>query len=85
MRQSTIAKIEAAQRPVRVNEAVLLAAILHTDLAGLWLIRPGGTSGTTWPPRGRQSASCWGSSSRRRSSSRNTARRSQCGTCSQRG
>ena len=35
MRQSTIAKIEAAQRPVRVNEAVTLAAILRVSLADL--------------------------------------------------
>ena len=35
MRQSTIAKIEAAQRPVRVNEAVLLAAIFRVPLAEL--------------------------------------------------
>lgn len=35
MRQSTIAKIEANQRPVYVNEAVMLAAILGTDLADL--------------------------------------------------
>jgi transcriptional regulator with XRE-family HTH domain len=40
MRQSTIAKIEAGQRPVRVNEAVMLAAILHCDLAAL-LTDPG--------------------------------------------
>lgn len=35
MRQSTVAKIEAAQRPVRVNEAVALAAVLHADLPAL--------------------------------------------------
>jgi len=35
MRQSTIAKIEAGLRPVRVNEAVMLAAVLRTSLAGL--------------------------------------------------
>lgn len=35
MRQSTIAKIEGAQRPVRVSEAVALAAVLHADLADL--------------------------------------------------
>ena len=40
MRQSTIAKIEAGQRPVRVNEAVMLAGILHTSLADL-LTEPG--------------------------------------------
>ena len=35
MQQSTIAKIEAAQRPVRVNEAAALAVVLHADLADL--------------------------------------------------
>ncbi len=35
MRQSTIAKIEAGQRPVRVNEAAMLAGILHTSVAEL--------------------------------------------------
>lgn len=35
MRQSTIAKIEAAQRPVRVNEAAALAVVLHAGLADL--------------------------------------------------
>jgi transcriptional regulator with XRE-family HTH domain len=40
MHQTTIAKIEAGQRPVRVNEAVLLAGILHATLADL-LTAPG--------------------------------------------
>lgn len=40
MRQSTIAKIEAAQRPVRVNEAVMLAAILRATVDDL-LSEPG--------------------------------------------
>src|SRR5690242_1263728 len=35
MRQSTITKIEKGLRPVRVNEATALAAVLHTDLADL--------------------------------------------------
>src|SRR5579859_7645640 len=40
MRQSTIAKIEGGQRPVRVNEAVMLAAVLRVPLADL-LAGPG--------------------------------------------
>jgi len=35
MQQSTITKIENAQRPVRVNEAAALAAVLHAGLADL--------------------------------------------------
>lgn len=35
MQQSTIAKIEAAQRPVRVNEAAALAVVLHATLPDL--------------------------------------------------
>lgn len=35
MRQSTITKIENAQRPVRVNEATALAAVLHATLPDL--------------------------------------------------
>jgi transcriptional regulator with XRE-family HTH domain len=35
MRQSTIAKIEAGQRPVYLNEAVRLAAVLRTELDDL--------------------------------------------------
>jgi len=35
MLQSTIAKIEACQRPVRLNEAVRLAAVLRTQLDDL--------------------------------------------------
>ena len=40
MRQSTIAKIEAGQRPVRVNEAVTLAAILRVTVTDL-IAEPG--------------------------------------------
>ena len=35
MHQTTVAKIEANQRPVRVNEAVMFAAILNLGLPGL--------------------------------------------------